>query len=199
MLTPARPAGGRAIGAPGDRDLFDQALTHFDLLYRGALRLTRNAQDAEDLVQETYLRAYRFFDRFRPGTNLRAWLFRIMTNCHLDARRAAVHQPRTLALEHLPSAVEPAPLEALRDRQPSVEAQVLATLEAEYLQRELASLPTRFGQAVRLADLEDRPYDEIARLTGVGRNTVGTRVFRGRALLRARLAGPSTPGASRSD
>src|SRR5215210_1005449 len=81
-------------------ELFEQeALKHLDALYRTALRMTRNPQDAEDLVQETYLRAYRFFDQFQPGTNLRAWLFRILTNSYINMYRKAANEPRNTSLE----------------------------------------------------------------------------------------------------
>lgn len=180
-----------ASGPPAEGPLSEQALAQLDTLFRHALRLTRNVQDAEDLVQETYLRAYRFAERFTPGTNLRAWLHRIMTNAHLDTRRAAASQPKRVESGRESEAELPEPLDTLADPRPGVEEQVEALLESERLAREIEALPERFAQAVRLADLAELSYDEIARLTGVGRNTVGTRVFRGRALLRARLTDPS--------
>src|SRR5436309_15656441 len=89
------------MDATQDRtELFEQeALKHLDALYRTALRMTRNPQDAEDLVQETYLRAFRFFDQFTPGTNLRAWLFRILTNTYINRYRKASTQPREAPLQ----------------------------------------------------------------------------------------------------
>src|SRR5215207_1523725 len=80
--------------------VFEQdAMQHLDALYRTALRMTRNPQDAEDLVQETYLRAFRFFDKFQPGTNLRAWLFRILTNNYINMYRKAAAEPKNTSLE----------------------------------------------------------------------------------------------------
>ena len=187
MGTATADRSSSVIGPPAEIPIFEQALAQFDALFRYALRLTHNVQDAEDLVQETYLRAYRFADRFRPGTNLRAWLYRIMTNAHLDTRRATAQQPKTVGPGRDPEEDLPGPLDALADTRPGVEEQVVAILESERLEREIEGLPEQFSQAVRLADLADLPYDEIARLTGVGRATVGTRVYRGRALLRARL------------
>ena len=187
MTAPTLPLpDGRPAHA--DEPGFEQQVAgQLDALYRVALRLTRNHHDAEDLVQETCLRAYRFFGQFTPGTNLRAWLFRIMTNGYLDARRSAAHAPRLVPIDADDTAAVAAPIERLADRRPSVEEQVLAAFESEYLWGEVDALPPRFGQAVRLFDLEERSYEEIARLTGVARNTVGSRVFRGRALLRERL------------
>jgi RNA polymerase sigma-70 factor (ECF subfamily) len=175
-----------------ERAYFEQqAVEHFDALFRAALRLTANREDAEDLVQETYLRAFRFFGQFQSGTNLRAWLFKILTNTHLDARRAVARAPRLVALEADQPEAEPiaaaAPVRALVDHKPSVEEQVVAVAEAEWLRSELDALPGQFRVALHLADLEAWSYDEIAEATGVGRNTVGSRVFRGRALLRERL------------
>ena len=164
-----------------------EMLDHFEVLQRGAVRLTGHDQDAEDLVQETYLRASRSIHQFRPGTNLRAWLFRIMVNLYRDARRPMVGAPRSVSLEAERPEGAPTLVETLPSRLPAVEEQVLATSQLEWLSSELAALPAQFAQAVYLADLEDRSYDEIAAVTGVGRNTVGSRVFRGRALLRERL------------
>jgi RNA polymerase sigma-70 factor (ECF subfamily) len=169
-------------------DGFDQAYAHLEALHRAALRLTRNPQDAEDLVQETYLKAYRFFGRFTPGSNLRAWLFKILTNGYLDARRARASAPRLLSLEDSGVADAAQVNGPLSGRELPVEEQVIARCDTEQLRAEVGALPRQFGEAVMLADLEDRSYEEIASLTGVSRNTVGSRVFRGRALLRERLA-----------
>jgi RNA polymerase sigma-70 factor, ECF subfamily len=164
-----------------------QALSYSETLYRTALRLTGHPQDAEDLVQETFLRALRCLAQFSPGTNLRAWLVRILTNSHLDNCRAAARAPRLVSLEGESPERPSLPPGALADRRVSVEEQVLAAFDSQHLREVVAALPNQFGRAVYLADLEERSYDEVARLTGVGRNTVGSRVFRGRALLRERL------------
>src|SRR5205814_1118660 len=103
------PRGARRRPRAGDpvdkREQFEQqAMEHVDALYRTALRMTRNQQDAEDLVQETYLRAYRFWDQFTPGTNLRAWLFRILTNAYINRYRKASTQPRPASLDDVDDA-----------------------------------------------------------------------------------------------
>jgi RNA polymerase sigma-70 factor (ECF subfamily) len=176
---------GPAARTGGER-FEQQVLVYRDELSRAALRLTRNRQDAEDLVQDTYLRAFRSFGQFQPGSNVRAWLFRILMNGYVDARRAFAHRPQ---LERLDGDELTSRFRVLADRQPGVEEQVLAGFELELLRSALSALPGQFGQAVQLADFEDRPYGEVAALTGVPRNTVGSRVSRGRALLRERLGG----------
>jgi len=186
LTAPTKPVSNDRPASSDEPGFERQVAEQLDVLYRVALRLTRNHHDAEDLVQETCLRAYRSFGQFTPGTNLRAWLFRIMTNGYLDTCRSAAHAPRLVPIER-DCATPCAPIDRLADRRPSVEEQVLAASESEYLRAEVDALPVQFGQAVRLYDLEDRSYDEIAGLTGVARNTVGSRVFRGRALLRDRL------------
>src|SRR5688500_1717070 len=112
-------------------DGFDQAYAHLEALHRAALRLTRNPQDAEDLVQETYLKAYRFFGRFTPGSNLRAWLFKILTNGYLDARRARASAPRLLSLEDSGVADAAQVNGPLSGRELPVEEQVIARCDTE--------------------------------------------------------------------
>lgn len=138
--------------------------------------MTRNAHDAEDLVQETFLRAYRGFDRFQPGTNIRAWLFTILHRVRTDAFRRAGRSPQTVELTDDGPAV-PAPQEAL-------------ATGAEDVERALLALPEVFRTAVVLRDVEDLSYDEIARVLSVPVGTVMSRIHRGRALLRAALARP---------
>jgi RNA polymerase sigma-70 factor (ECF subfamily) len=138
--------------------------------------MTRNAHDAEDLVQETYLRAYRGFDGFTPGTNIRAWLHTILQRVRTDAFRRAGRSPQTVELAGEGPAVPP-PQDALATGREDVE-------------RALAGLPEVFRAAVVLRDVEELSYDEIARALDVPIGTVMSRIHRGRALLRAALAGP---------
>jgi RNA polymerase sigma-70 factor (ECF subfamily) len=138
--------------------------------------MTRNAHDAEDLVQETYLRAYRGFDGFQPGTNIRAWLHTILQRVRTDAFRRAGRSPQTVELTGEGPAV-PAPQDALATGREDVE-------------RALAALPEAFRAAVVLRDVEELSYDEIARALDVPIGTVMSRIHRGRALLRAALSRP---------
>jgi RNA polymerase sigma-70 factor (ECF subfamily) len=151
-----------------------EALPHLRALYGTAYRMTRNAHDAEDLVQETFLRAYRGFDRFEPGTNIRAWLFTILHRARTDAFRRAGRSPQTVEMIDEGPAV-PAPQEALASG-------------AEDIERALAGLPEVFRMAVVLRDVEDLSYDEIAGVLGVPVGTVMSRIHRGRGLLRTALA-----------
>jgi RNA polymerase sigma-70 factor (ECF subfamily) len=169
--------------------VFEQeAMQHLDALYRTALRMTRNPQDAEDLVQETYLRAFRFFDKFEPGTNLRAWLFKILTNTYINRYRKLASEPRIDSLDgseefalynHLDT-------EAAK-RGGSVEAQVLDHFAESDIKAAIEALPPQFRMAVLLADVEGFSYNEIAEITGVKKGTVMSRLFRGRRLLQKAL------------
>jgi RNA polymerase sigma-70 factor, ECF subfamily len=156
-----------------------EALPHLRALYGTAYRMTRNAHDAEDLVQETFLRAYRGFDRFEPGTNIRAWLFTILHRVRTDAFRRAGRSPQTVEMIAEGPAVPP-PQDALASG-------------AEDIERALAALPDVFRMAVILRDVEELAYDEIAGVLGIPVGTVMSRIHRGRALLRVALARKATP------
>ncbi len=185
-------------------ELFEQeALQHLDALYRTALRMTRNPQDAEDLVQETYLRAYRFFDQFQPGTNIRAWLFKILTNSYINTYRKASAESKNTSLDE----TEEFSLyhQMAREVQTGslgwdVEAQVLDRFAEDDIREAIENLPPAFRMAVLLADVEGFSYKEIAEITGVNLGTVMSRLFRGRRLLqkalweRARSAGFARTG-----
>ena len=150
------------------------ALPHLRALYGTAYRMTRNAHDAEDLVQETFLRAYRGFHRFEAGTNIRAWLFTILHRVRTDAFRRAGRSPRTVEMAGEGPAV-PAPQEALAGG-------------GEDIERALAALPEPFRVAVVLRDVEELTYDEIARVLDIPIGTVMSRIHRGRGLLRSALS-----------
>jgi RNA polymerase sigma-70 factor (ECF subfamily) len=168
--------------------VLEQVSDYLEVLQRGALRLTGHEQDAEDLVQETFLRATRSLHQFEPGSNLRAWLFKIMVNLHRDARRAAGRAPQAVSLEAGQPDGAPGLVDTLPSSLPAVEEEALSSYQLGWLRSELANLPAKFAAAVELADLEDRSHGEIAEVMGVPRSTVGTRVFRGRSLLRERLS-----------
>jgi RNA polymerase sigma-70 factor (ECF subfamily) len=155
-------------------------------MYGAALRLTRNPTDAEDLLQETFLRAYRAFDSFREGTNLRAWLYRIMTNAFINVYRKRQREPQTIS----DSEVEEWYLyDRLGERgtEASAEATVLEALPDEDVQEALAGLPDQFRMAVLLADVEGFSYKEIAEILDVPIGTVMSRLHRGRRALERRL------------
>jgi RNA polymerase sigma-70 factor (ECF subfamily) len=169
--------------------VFEQeAMQHLDALYRTALRMTRNQQDAEDLVQETYLRAYRFFDKFQPGTNLRAWLFKILTNTYINRYRKQATEPRVDSLDDSEEFALYHHLDTeAASRGGSVEAQALDHFAEEDIKAAIEKLPPPFRMAVVLADVEGFSYNDIAEITGVKKGTVMSRLFRGRRLLQRAL------------
>ena len=185
----------RRPSARGDDAEFSRAaLSHIDSLYGMALRLTRRAADAEDLVQDTYLKAFRSAHQFEAGTNLKAWLFTILHNAFRNNRRHDGRNPVDVDSE----AVERAPNEGPADQSPE---QILSrqTLDAD-LQAALDALPEAFRQAVWLRDVEELSYAEIARVLDVPIGTVMSRISRGRRALleglQARRARNSVPVAS---
>ena len=170
------------------RELFEQeAMAHVDALYRTALRMTRNPQDAEDLVQETYLRAFRFFEQFTPGTNMRAWLFRILTNAYINRYRKASVQPRVSSLDDAEDFSLYRQLSQVTESSANVEAEVLDRLAAGDVRAAIERLPAPYRLAVLLADVEGLSYNEMAEAMGVKKGTVMSRLFRGRRLLQKAL------------
>jgi len=169
-------------GRPSRSDFEKEALPHLPSLYSAAVRLTRNERDAEDLVQDTVLRAYRFFDSFEAGTNCKAWLFRILTNvfCNRYREKEREHEILTEA-KSSDANVEQffAGVEGGRD----VETALLGRLVSDDVERALAEIPQDFRMAVILADLEDFSYKEIADIMECPAGTVMSRLYRGRKLL----------------
>jgi RNA polymerase sigma-70 factor (ECF subfamily) len=165
------------------REFEDVALGHLDTLYRVALRLTHSRPEAEDLVQETCLRAFRSFHRFIPGTNCRAWLITIMRNLFLNRLRQTRHESldEQLGGDVAESATGP-------DLAPgNPEEELLQTLLHGDVDRALRALPLTFREAVVLADLEGLSYREVSEVLGCPIGTVMSRLFRGRRLLRQSL------------
>ncbi|MFQ5656730.1 MAG: sigma-70 family RNA polymerase sigma factor [Candidatus Methylomirabilales bacterium] len=161
-----------------------EAVKHLTSLYNFALGLTRNNQDdAADLVQETYLRAVRFQNRFRPGTNLRAWLFKILRNVYIDSYWRRSREPAMEDLEREGGSATVAEVEGVYGR----EAGPLNRLVRIDLNQALEDLPEPFRTAILLSDIEGLGIEEIAEIMDSPRNTVKTRLFRGRGLLRQRL------------
>lgn len=165
------------------------AMRHIDPLYSAALRLTKNDRDAEDLVQDTFLRAFRFFDKFERGTNIKAWLFKILTNTFINRYRRSVKE-RTL--------VEGSERDAVHEQFISREASDYAANPEQFFFDRLLSddvihavdaLPIDFRMVVILADLQDFSYKEIAEILDVPVGTVMSRLYRGRRLLQKALSG----------
>ncbi|MCC6806390.1 MAG: sigma-70 family RNA polymerase sigma factor [Deltaproteobacteria bacterium] len=170
-----------------EQELRREAASHIDVLYGAALRLTKNARDAEDLVQDTYARAFRFEERYEPGTNLRAWLFRILYNTFINRYRRRTREKELLAdIEK----------HSLQDAIVSDDAlYALAHPEEDYLSRlvsaevltALEALPEEYRTVVMFADVYEMSYKEIAEIAGCPVGTVMSRLFRGRQKLKQAL------------
>ena len=166
----------------------EEALQHLDALYRTALRMTRNPSDAEDLVQDALVRAYRFYDRFEPGTNFRAWLFKILTNTYINSYRRKQGRPQESSLDDSEEFFLYNQLnEDQGERITDVEDTVIDRLGADAIQRAIDQLPPQFRTTVQLADVEGLSYAEVADALGVAKGTVMSRLFRGRRLLQRAL------------
>jgi RNA polymerase sigma-70 factor (ECF subfamily) len=183
-------ADARALNLSGeDKERFQQeALPLLDSLYGAALRMTRNPSDAEDLVQETMLRAYRAFDRFEPGTNLKAWLFRILTNAYINTYRKRQREPQKVSSDD----VEEFDLyRELKNHDPQFaetpESLVLDNLVDSDILEAIEQLPDQFRLAVVLSDIEGFTYAEMADIMDVPMGTVMSRLHRGRKALQKRL------------
>ncbi|MGE3507943.1 MAG: sigma-70 family RNA polymerase sigma factor [Vicinamibacterales bacterium] len=171
-----------ATAADRTRAFETEALASIDSLYRTALRLTRVAADAEDLVQDTYLKAFRAADSFQPGTNLRAWLFTILHNTFRNRTRDRAREPVTADSETVERAAD---LPSGRGETP--ETALLRDVLGPELQAAMDDLPEAFRQAVWLRDVEEFTYAEMAAMLDLPIGTVMSRISRGRRMLFARL------------
>lgn len=160
-------------------------------LYSAALRMTRNAADAEDLVQETYLKAYRAYDRFEAGTNLKAWMYRILTNTYINAYRKKQRRPDESDIDdvedlYLYRRIGGAEGAALGR---SAEDELMALFGSDEVKLALEDLPEHYRFPILLADVEGFAYKEIAEILDVPIGTVMSRLHRGRKQLQKRLHG----------
>ncbi|MBA3552212.1 MAG: sigma-70 family RNA polymerase sigma factor [Actinobacteria bacterium] len=179
--------GPERDGQPELTSRFERdALPLLNGLYSAAYRLTRNAADAEDLVQETFLRAYRGFAQFKEGTNLKAWLYRILTNTFINSYRKKQREPQTISDDEVEDWYLYSKMTG-EGMEPSAETSVIESLPDEEVQEALSSLPEQFRIAVLLADVEGFSYKEIADITDVPIGTVMSRLHRGRKALEKRL------------
>ncbi|MCT2155016.1 sigma-70 family RNA polymerase sigma factor [Corynebacterium sanguinis] len=165
----------------------EEAMPLLDQLYAGALRMTRNPQDAEDLVQETYLKAFNAFDSYKPGTNLKAWLYRIMTNSYINTYRKKQRRPLETSTEDMTdhqlyttSSHDSTGLE-------SAEVAALKVMPNSRISEAFDELNEDYRMVVYMADVEEMAYKEIAEALDIPLGTVMSRLHRGRKQLRVLL------------
>ena len=166
-----------------------EAIQHLDTLYGAALRLTRSAADADDLVQDAFLKAYRFYDRFEPGTNLRAWLLRILTNTFINKYRRAHREKKVLDGDDAEpvgdGVMSRATMRALQDP----DGDAMRSLVTAEIQKALDELPDDYRLMIVLADVEELSYKEIADIVGCPIGTVMSRLHRARKQMQTKLVG----------
>jgi RNA polymerase sigma-70 factor (ECF subfamily) len=170
---------------PKHKEFERQTLPHMEVLYNYALRMTGNKEDANDLLQETYLKAYRFWDKFEQGTNLRAWMFRIMKNTYINLYRKESKEPDKVDYEEIESYYN-----LIRDQNSDdndLQQKMFGQLLDDDVSKALEALPEEFRTVVILCDIEGLAYEEIAEFLQIPVGTVRSRLHRGRKLLYSRL------------
>jgi RNA polymerase sigma-70 factor (ECF subfamily) len=165
------------------------ALEHIDGLYSAALRLTKNERDAEDLVQDAFLRAFRFFDKFERGTNMKAWLYKILTNTFINRYRRKIKERQVVDGAERDTVHERFMSRGVTERTENPERQLVDRLLSDEVLAAIDALPLDFRMVVILADLQDFSYREIADILECPVGTVMSRLFRGRKLLQKALLG----------
>lgn len=163
-----------------------EALPHMDALYRTALRMTKNENDAEDLVQEAFAKAYRFWDKFEPGSNCRAWLFKIMTNIFINEYRSKSRAPVSVNVDDIDDNFLYGQL-AQTGPEDDPERHFFAKVFDDDVKKAIAELPDDFRLVVILSFLEGFSYQEIAEIADLQLGTVKSRLHRGRKLLQKKL------------
>ena len=174
------------------KEFEETAMEHIESLYNMALRLVFNKEEAEDLVQETYLKAYRFFDSFQKGTNIKAWLYKILKNTFINKYRKEIATPSEILYDNLEAVNS-----GLAYEQETNSTELADTLESKYadfsglleddVKQALDSLPAEYREAILLSDVEELSYQDIAEIANVPIGTIKSRLNRGRKLLQKKL------------
>jgi RNA polymerase sigma-70 factor (ECF subfamily) len=172
---------------PRSKDFENLILEHVDMLHAVALRLTRNSADADDLTQNTLVKALRFHDKFKEGTYIKAWLLTILRNTFINEYRRKARRPTFVELTGAEPAADSAPDPSIPFEPREGRTEDLLELLDDVVREAIESLPEDFRFAVVKADLEDKSYKEIAEMMDCPIGTVMSRLFRGRKLLRERL------------
>jgi len=163
------------------------AMPYLDPLYNAAYRMARNPQDAEDLVQETYLKAYKYYDKFEEGTNLKAWLFKILKNTFINSYRKKQQAPPKADFADIEESFETIVRDDSGQQARTPEEELLEKVLDEDVQHAIEELPHDYRMVVLLADLEGFSYKEIADILEIPVGTVMSRLYRGRRLLEEAL------------
>lgn len=166
-------------------DFQQEAMVHLNSLYNYALHITVNPVDAEDLVQETYLKAYRFFNSFEQGTNCKAWLFKIMKNNYINMFRKNAKEPGMVDYDYIKDFYHT--IKAEQSDTAHIDGDYFHSLLHEEVYQALQSLPEEFREVIQLCDIEGFTYEEIANMVESPIGTIRSRLYRGRKLLRTQL------------
>ena len=172
---------------PRKWDFSTGVLPYRDQLYKSALRMTRSVEDAEDLIQETYLKAYKYYDRFAEGTNFKAWLFKIMKNTFINSYRKRKLQPPKVDFDEVHEGLEETLVEQAQASLADPESWMMSVEMDSEVRDALLGLPHDYKMVVLLADLEGFAYKEIADILAVPVGTVMSRLYRGRRMLERAL------------
>ncbi len=187
--TPSPPMRTPEQERQRQREFEQIMLPHLDALYRSALGMTRNPGDAEDLVQETFVRAFQFFGQFNTGTNARAWLFKILTNLYINTYRRRTREPEKVSYDELEDFYLYNRLSDAQQRgvNGSPEQEIVQKVQVEAIRDAIGNLPDEYRETVILADLNDLSYQEIADIQNIPIGTVRSRLSRGRRLVQKAL------------
>jgi RNA polymerase sigma-70 factor (ECF subfamily) len=168
-----------------EKEFLEEAVPHMNFLYSFGRHLTGNPNDADDLVQDTFLKAYKFWDKYEKGTNIRAWLFRIMKNSYINRYRKEVKEPNLVDFDEIQEFYTS--LKEVTNDEQDLEAKIFGGILDDDVSKALDSLPPDFKTVVILCDIEGLSYEEIADFIDIPVGTVRSRLHRGRKMLQFQL------------